>query len=766
MSEQKERLLPKIFASISLWLKNTRQITKKIINQSYPGAKALKGAGVGIGLLGYVFTIIMAAQAFLPAGLLYFLIVLVLFPVAFGLGTSLVVLILRSTSKLPENFLTATLTGYMLSMAAFGLFTLTGAMMGFAVVILGALLGAGIWTLARGGWKSLDKVKKSVTLIGLVLGFLGAGLGSFWLLNPGPVVQRPPQTFKESNLPSLAETLPDPSLPGRYPVQNLTYGSGTDKRRAEFGEDVSIVSRTVDGSPFVDNWTGLRTMVWGFDQTNLPLNGRVWYPDHDGAFPLVLVVHGNHLAEDYSDPGYAYLCELLASHGNICVSVDQNFINGSFVGDIFGFSGLKDENDLRGWLLLEHLSLWSDMASEVTNPFNGKVDLSNIALIGHSRGGEAVAIASVFNRLLHYPDNAIISFDYGFDIKSIVAIAPIDRQYQPSSRHIPVENVNYFTLHGAHDMDVTSFDGYNAYKRTLFTEDDFFFKSTLYIWRANHGQFNTAWGENDNIAPLIWLYNRGQLISGQDQMKIAQVYINAFLQVTLHDQLGYLPLFHNYQTGLAWLPETVYINAYSDSQTQYLLTFEEDIDVTTGSLPGVHIRSQGLQTWREDRVGTKWGKMHSNSAVYLGWRQANSNTYYAVTLDEGVVSITEDNQLVLSAAQVGQNKDDQGNPTPIDFTLSLIDKHGEKSNLPLSTIASLQPEINAEIYKASFMFQKPTSEVVFQTYTFDLVDFVAENPAISIEELQEVRLVFNETTEGNIVVDNLGFRLRNSDLND
>ena len=55
-------------------------------------------------------------------------------------------------------------------------------------------------------------------------------------------------------------------------------------------------------------------------------------PRGDGPFPLALIVHGNHSMEDYSDPGYAYLGELLASRGIIMASVDENFINGIIPG--------------------------------------------------------------------------------------------------------------------------------------------------------------------------------------------------------------------------------------------------------------------------------------------------------------------------------------------------------------------------------------------------------------------------------------------------
>ena len=115
----------------------------------------------------------------------------------------------------------------------------------------------------------------------------------------------------------------------------------------------------------------------------------------------MLVVHGNHRDLDFSDPGYAYLGELMASRGFIFVSVDQNFINGS-PADFP--NGMKNENDARGWLLLEHLRLFHEWNEAVDNPFRGLVDMDNIAVMGHSRGGEAAAVAEFFNRLPYYPE--------------------------------------------------------------------------------------------------------------------------------------------------------------------------------------------------------------------------------------------------------------------------------------------------------------------------------------------------------------------------
>src|SRR5213078_3332878 len=104
-----------------------------------------------------------------------------------------------------------------------------------------------------------------------------------------------------------------PSEPGSFKVLTMYYGSGTDKNRKEFKDSVTYKTRAVDVSPYASIAPAQAA----------PINGRVWYPDGPGPFPLVLVVHGNHTPEDYSDPGYDYLGKLLASRGFILASLDE-----------------------------------------------------------------------------------------------------------------------------------------------------------------------------------------------------------------------------------------------------------------------------------------------------------------------------------------------------------------------------------------------------------------------------------------------------------
>ncbi|OQM47241.1 hypothetical protein B6A27_01935 [Anoxybacillus sp. UARK-01] len=52
--------------------------------------------------------------------------------------------------------------------------------------------------------------------------------------------------------------------------------------------------------------------------------------------------------------------------------------------------------------------------------------MNRISLIGHSRGGEAVAIAVLYNQLPSSSENGNITFDYHFGIRSIISIAGTD----------------------------------------------------------------------------------------------------------------------------------------------------------------------------------------------------------------------------------------------------------------------------------------------------------------------------------------------------
>ncbi len=593
---------------------------------------------------------------------------------------------------------------------------------------------------------------------------------------------------------------PDPGLPGSFRVLTLYYGSGTDERRPEYRDSVAIETPTVDASKLVSLGESAksRNKYWGFGPDKMPLNARVWYPDGAGPFPLVLVVHGNHNMKDFSDPGYDYLGRLLASRGYILASVDENFINGS----------IRGENDARGWFLLKHVELFGRFNHEEGNPFRGKVDMGNIVLMGHSRGGEAVANAAAFNRLSHYPDDATLKFDFGFDIKGIVSIAPVDGQYLPTGRKVEVRDVSYLTFHGSHDGDVTSFHGLRIYDRLRFTDGAFHFKSAVYMYRANHGQWNTVWQNKDNGPRSARTLDLRGLVPQEEQRRFAELYISAFLDVVLKGDKRYLPIFRDHRVIGSWLPKTMYVTRFETSAFRPLATFEEDIDVTTGSEPGVTLTGDSLATWKEatlplrsaNRTGTS--SSQENQAVWLGWNnriagddttRVGSPARFTVSLPEGRARAwalgpgsTLDFMLGATRTTPGPRKDPAADTTkqagrgerggrgggdrprededeekpPVDLTVQVEDAAGRTASLNLRDYGAIRRPLEMRVLRRGDLEKQrfaDTWELILQTYSIPLGDFAAAAPGLDLGALKAVRLVFDRTVAGEVAVDQIGF---------
>ncbi|MDX1394870.1 MAG: hypothetical protein R3195_10775 [Gemmatimonadota bacterium] len=585
----------------------------------------------------------------------------------------------------------------------------------------------------------------------------------------------------------------NPAEPGPYDVGYLTYGSGTDRRRPEYRDSVAFRTESVDASKLVELGDAAkeRNGYWGFTPEEFPINGRVWFPEGEGPFPLALIVHGNHDPTDFSDPGYDYLGELLASRGIILVSVDMNFING----------GIREENDGRGWLLLKHLEAWRGFVADGENPFFEKADMDRIALMGHSRGGEAVGHAAAFNTLDRYPDDASLEFDFDFGVRSIVAIAPVDGQYLPTGRLVPVENVDYMVLHGSHDGDVTSFHGLRLYQRLAFTDGDPHFKTAIYMYRANHGQWNTVWRNKDFGPRSGRILELGGLIDTEDQLEMGRVYISAFLEVTLKDNEEYLPLFRDHRVAGEWLPETMYVTRFETSGFRPLAGFDEDIDVTTGTAEGVTITGDSLGTWRENLLALRsrnrpnTSNSQGTNAVWLGWNNAVEGqdepaevpASYALHLPEGLAtdwSLSAGTTLDLllaaldeapgpregpggddedaGAAKTGEADDeaddetdgeDDPNDEAVDLSIRVTDAHGGTASVPLSDYGPIRKPLEIRVRRRNDADEFGQQwELVLQSYSIPLADFEGVDPG----SLREVRLVFDLTDAGTVVVDEIG----------
>jgi hypothetical protein len=457
----------------------------------------------------------------------------------------------------------------------------------------------------------LFKVKQSKsTTVCLCLAFTMSGLLSaaglitaLWLIGSQGWGIEYETLIRSDHMPQKINE--NPSTRGNYTVGFLSFGTGTDKRSL-YGSDVSIHTPTIDLSSVI-KLSYYNTKYFGFTEKNLPLNGVIWYPkEAQYQCPIVIFVHGNHFSTDFSELGYQYLGEMLASQGFIAISVDHNFINidGFITNPDIGDSYHKVqkfsldygfEMTVRAILVLE---LLKEMRSWNTkdNPLQGRFNLNNIGLVGHSRGGEAIAVVSHFNKLEYMTQFPSIKFDYNFGIKSLFSIAGTDNSFRNMGNKLVLSDINYFAMNGMYDADQSYFVNRAKYSSLQFT-DNKTFKSLLYIHRANHGQFNSRWRRYDMIPGISWLQNVLPVISEQDQQQIAKLYMSGFMRATLkgHDQ--FICMFQDYRSVLPFLPNsTTLFNQYQDGHGTVVADFENQ-DIRVATTENSTVTTQGLIEW-------------------------------------------------------------------------------------------------------------------------------------------------------------------------
>jgi len=205
-----------------------------------------------------------------------------------------------------------------------------------------------------------------------------------------------------------------------------------------------------------------------------------------GPRPLVLFLHGRHdvcydvgdldhtttdwpcqapFAEVPNHLGYDYLQQVLASQGFATVSVRVNGINAQDFRLADGGAGARAQ------IVERHLDHWVDLADD------HQVDLDEVVLVGHSRGGEGVARASI-----RIPASA------PYRVAGQVLLAPTDFASQ-ASPYVPTVTVLPYC-----DGDVYDSQGqqFTDVARDL-ADDDTSLKSSVLVMGANHNYFNTEW---------------------------------------------------------------------------------------------------------------------------------------------------------------------------------------------------------------------------------------------------------------------------------
>ena len=601
-----------------------------------------------------------------------------------------------------------------------------------------------LYKLIRGEFKSFNRFKRYICYMLAVILSISV-LGTLTLVVwPGPSLRQDDRAeFASLMLPNKSEFIPvqqqlkNPAKLGEYKYSKLYYATPDQKIKPYPGKDI-ITSKATDVSKLVDGWSFVRRWQYGFGPEAIPLNGQVWMPEGTGPFPLVLIVHGNHEAGDRSDSGYDYIGEMLSRQGIITISVDENFLNSSTFYDLLIFASLKEENDARAFVLLEHLQLLYDWNGEEQNPFYGKINFDKLAIIGHSRGGEAAAIAAVYSHLKVNPDNGILQLNYPFSVNTVVAISPVNGQYLPAKMKLSLEGVNYLVLHGAQDMDVTSFMGSNMFRQA--DVDSKGIKAQVYIQHANHSQFNSVWGHKDLPGLMDWANNRNLLMPMEDQQEAAKVFIGAFLASTLQNQTDYNSLFENFSQGAEWLPKGVYAMDFISSDQRILANFEDDFDLTTASVEGVSFMAEGFSIWKETDLPTRAGGMmlNDNRVVRLEWHGKLSQPVFNIDISSDL-NIETQNKLYISLCSGDEDRKNE-----VSFMIRLTDDNGSIAELPIKSFGGVPHSLYAPIYKFPFNSMIKNSEPVLQALCIPLNAFDGLSGKII-----KIEWIFNNTDSTN-----------------
>lgn len=518
----------------------------------------------------------------------------------------------------------------------------------------------------------------------------------------------------------------DPSQPGEFEVRTFTYGGG-EGWPDRYGSDVDVVADTVDASEQLPEWVqgSTRATRWGYDATALPLNATVWAPQEDGEFPLVLIVHGNTQLAD-SELGFGYLAEHLASRGYVVASIDQSYLN---TGLIDSSGGLAQGNAARARIVIEHLAQWARWAQDGEESIP-QVDLENVALIGHSRGGEAVTVAAAVAGGGLTPGWPVAELP-GVAVQSVVAIAPSGGLVV--SDPLRLTDVDYLTLAGTHDADISSFAGIRQYARTTAAPGGF--TAAVLIHRANHTQFNTGWGRHDSGLGLASrVLNTGVLITPEEQQRATVGFVTAFLQAGVQEDDAARALFTEPLPDADWLPPSEVRRSSSVvSDTSARETFGQieagDLSVAGASAEVTTVPSRSGHT--------------GNRALLLS--SAEGEASVEVPLPDG----TAGSRIVLDAADAAEVGSRGEEPITIDVTAT--DSSGGQGSCELP---DLRPTLEAQLGKLGLLMPLPAGEPFLSTLAAP-TSCLAETD-VDPEDIVSLTVQVGGAGDGGVYLDNVG----------
>ena len=400
---------------------------------------------------------------------------------------------------------------------------------------------------------------------------------------------------------------------------------------------------------------------------SIPLRASVHFPaDVAGAttpgqisatqpnYPLVVVVHGNASATT-SYLGYEYLLDHLALNGFIAASIHLNP----------GQTGTD-----RARVLRKHLEILFTMF--------GATVANNVGIMGHSRGGEAVVIATRLNQ----------QEAWGYNINAVISLAPTN-QYT-------FENFGgawarpFLVIYGSLDGDLAGISdtGFELYDHASGMN-----KSMAFVYRACHDRFNTVWGDGDLYFGKLTAADQAAVLSANSHHYIAMGYMGAFFRQHLLSENQWSGIFRG-----EWVPATVQA---SDANMKIYSQYEDTVVRTVDDFEGVHtatswqtstlggtVAQSGLPaTPQENDLRTMDGQSpHLTAGLLLRWDTLTDTVTYDIPAGQRDVSAFQ-----AVSFRITQKVGSASNPANQvqDLRLTLIDGGGHARAIRVSKLAEV-----------------------------------------------------------------------------
>lgn len=503
------------------------------------------------------------------------------------------------------------------------------------------------------------------------------------------------------------------------------------------------------------------------DSYDTDIHGYIQYPDEAaGPFPVVLFLHGRHGTcydgrgiddDDCANPipsfrGYEYISRNLVSHGYAVISVDANDINDHDSGPSNGDTG----GLARSMLVVRHLDEFRTInaaGGQGLDALIGKLDMSEIGIMGHSRGGEGVNQTVLYNRAQPEPHN----------ITAVFSLAPTDYNTQTVSR------VNFVALAGYCDGDVEDLMGNFAYDTSRYAvANDPYPKFQLIPMGANHNYYNTVW--TSDTRPDDWTILDGNgddpwcgenaAGNGRDTPELQQAQGLFFIASFFRYFIGHEQAFGAYWNGRTPVPGALCPDGQGPCDDRYLLSvhapaadrlvIDDTLDaasLTTNNLGGSvwfdGFSSYGIcQTNGRPGEGCDVAAPTFNIAEQLFMAWDTTATYRSELL-----GLNATDYQVLSV-RVGISHGDPDNQGGQDFHVALRDRDGNRVAVLASDYGDgLFYPPGRPFHDANNGAQKTTLNAVDIPLTaFEGVDFT---------RLDAVELSFDATSAGTVQITDL-----------